>query len=63
LGVGVNKKEKENRLFLLTGVEAFCWSVWLTRNKIVFYNCKPKNFVRLTPRNLLALSLDSTAAL
>jgi hypothetical protein len=37
---------KENRLFLLTDATTFCWSIWLTRNEIIFDIVNLKNFVQ-----------------
>ena len=32
---------------LLTGAVAFCWSIWLTRNDMVFGNSQPKTYLQV----------------
>ena len=40
---------------LLIAALALCWSLWITRNEIVFYKRKPKSFFAvIVLRNLLA---------
>lgn len=50
-------------LYLVTGVPAFCWMLWLFRNEVVFGKCRPKTFFAGTiQRNVLALILGQVAA-
>jgi hypothetical protein len=44
---GVNKKDKER---IRIGVSAFCWSIWTTRNDIVFNKQKGTNFLQVILR-------------
>jgi hypothetical protein len=30
---------------LLTAAAALCWKIWLTRNEVVFDECRPKTFL------------------
>jgi hypothetical protein len=55
---GWSKKgnKKENSL-LLTAASALCWTVWITRNEVVFDKCRPKSFFAGT---IQGNSLDPT---
>jgi hypothetical protein len=44
---GVNKKDKER---IRIGVSAICWSIWTTRNDIVFNKQKETNFLQVILR-------------
>jgi hypothetical protein len=35
---------------LLTGTVAFCWTLWITRNDVVFYKGHPKTFLHVCLR-------------
>jgi hypothetical protein len=37
---------KHNSL-LLTTASALCWTVWITRNQVVFDKCRPKSFLHV----------------
>lgn len=37
---------KDLSLLLLAGAAAFCRTLWLTRNDIIFDKCSPKTFCR-----------------
>jgi hypothetical protein len=32
---------------LLTAASALCWTIWLTRNEVVFDKCRPKFFLQV----------------
>jgi len=32
---------------LLTAAAALCWTIWLTRNEVVFDKCRPKTFLQV----------------
>jgi hypothetical protein len=32
---------------LLTAAAALCWTIWLTRNQVVFDKCRPKTFLQV----------------
>ena len=32
---------------LLTAASALCWTIWLTRNEVVFDKCRPKTFLQV----------------
>jgi hypothetical protein len=32
---------------LLTAVPALCWTIWLTRNEVVFNKCRPETFLQV----------------
>jgi len=38
--------EIDNSL-LLTAAAALCWTIWLTRNKVIFDKCRPKSFLQV----------------
>jgi hypothetical protein len=44
---GVNKKDKEH---IHIGVSAICWSIWTSRNDIVFNKQKGTNFLQVILR-------------
>jgi len=41
---------REFRSLLLIGAAAFCWSLWLTRNELVFDKCSPKSILQVVFR-------------
>ena len=49
---------------LLTAASALCWTIWLTRNEVVFDKSRPKTFLQvlfITPRNFyFGLLLENT---
>ena len=49
----------EYNLSLLIAASVLCWSLWVTKNKIVFYKCKPIFFAGNVSRNLLTLPVDT----
>jgi hypothetical protein len=32
---------------LLTAAAALCWTIWLTRNEVIFDKCRPKSFLQV----------------
>jgi hypothetical protein len=54
---------KPQNALLLTAASALCWTIWLTRNEVVFDKCRPKNFFAGTIQgNLLAATMGEAAA-
>ena len=47
---------------LLTAATALCWTIWITRNEMVFDNCRPKTFLQVLQGNPLAPAMGRTAA-
>ena len=41
---------RKPNLYLLTGISAMCWVIWLSRNDIVFNKCQPKTFLQVSFR-------------
>jgi hypothetical protein len=41
---------REFRSLLLIGAAALCWSLWLTRNELVFDKCSPKSILQVVFR-------------
>ena len=39
--------KKINKRQMLIGVAAVCWSIWLSRNEIVFNNTLPNSFIQV----------------
>jgi hypothetical protein len=37
---------------LLTAAVALCWTIWLTRNEVVFDKCRPKTFLQVLFRGI-----------
>jgi hypothetical protein len=35
---------------LLTAASALCWTIWITRNEVVFDKCRPKTFLQVLCR-------------
>jgi len=35
------------KTFLLTAAATLCWTIWLSRNEVVFDKCKPKTFLQV----------------
>ena len=36
-----------HNLLLLTAASALCWTIWITRNEVVFDKCRPKTFLQV----------------
>jgi hypothetical protein len=36
---------KKYNLLLLTVASVLCWTIWITRNEVVFDKCRPKYFL------------------
>jgi hypothetical protein len=54
---------KPQNALLLTAASALCWTIWLTRNEVVFDKCRPKFFFAGTIQgNLLAATMGEAAA-
>jgi hypothetical protein len=49
--IGVNWGEQHN-LLLLTAAVALCWTIWVTRNEVVFDRCRPKTFLQVLFRGM-----------
>jgi hypothetical protein len=48
---------------LLMAAAALCWTIWLTRNEVVFDKCRPKTFFAgALHGNPLATAVGKTAA-
>ena len=48
---------------LLTAASALCWTIWITRNEVVFDKCRPNFFFASTlQRNPLAAAMGKTVA-
>jgi hypothetical protein len=48
---------------LLMAAAALCWTIWLTRNEVVFDKCRPKTFFAgALQGNPLAMAVGKTAA-
>ena len=48
---------------LLTAASALCWTIWLTRNEVVFDKCRPKTFFAgAIQGNPLATAMGKAAA-
>ena len=47
---------------LLTAASALCWTIWLTRNEVVFDKCRPETFLQMLFRgNPLATAIGKAA--
>ena len=40
-------KDKNFRSLLLIGAAAILWSIWITRNKVAFDNCRPNSLLQV----------------
>jgi hypothetical protein len=38
---------KKYNSLLLTAAAALCWTIWLTRNEVIFDKCRPKTFLQV----------------
>jgi hypothetical protein len=36
-----------HNLLLLTAASALCWTIWITRNEVVFDKCREKTFLQV----------------
>jgi hypothetical protein len=41
------KSSKPQNALLLTAASALCWTIWLTRNEVVFDKCRPKLYLQV----------------
>jgi len=51
----VNWSKRGSKLYnslFLTATSALCWTIWITRNEVVFDKCRPKNFCRFYSEEL-----------
>jgi hypothetical protein len=48
---------------ILTAVSVLCWTIWITRNEVVFDKCRPKTFFACALQgNPLATAMSKIAA-
>jgi len=62
----VNWSKRGSKLYnslFLTAASALCWTIWITRNEVVFDKCRPNFFFADSiPGNLLAAAMGKAAA-
>jgi hypothetical protein len=53
---------KPQNALLLTAASALCWTIWLTRNEVVYDKCRAIFFAGTIQGNLLAVTMGEAAA-
>ena len=39
--------DSKHNLLLQTAASAICWTIWISRNEVVFDKCKPKSYLQV----------------
>ena len=53
---------RKPNLYLLTGISAMCWVIWLSRNDVIFNICQPKTFFQVLFRERIGYAIGHSCS-